>query len=94
MDYVTRLENYDAPDIANIAVGSELYEEAFFIYKKHEQHVNAISVLLSNIGNIDRAYEFAELVDKPEVWGKLAKSQLDTLRFKDAIGYFNFNMIL
>ena len=27
MDYINRLDNYDMPDIANIAVGSELYED-------------------------------------------------------------------
>ena len=32
----TRLDNYDAPDIANIAIGSELFEEAFAIFKKFE----------------------------------------------------------
>jgi clathrin heavy chain len=90
MDYITRLDNYDAPDIANIAAGSELYEEAFYIYKKHDQHANGITVLLSNIGNIDRAFEFAERVDKPEVWSKLAKAQLDTLRFKEAVGKIIF----
>ncbi|KAJ3191643.1 hypothetical protein HK101_007526, partial [Irineochytrium annulatum] len=85
MDYITRLENFDAPDIANIAVGSDLFEEALMIYKKYDQHVNAITVLISNIGNIDRAYEFAEKVDTAEVWSKLAKAQLDTERVKDAI---------
>ncbi|KAJ3401399.1 hypothetical protein HDU80_006064 [Chytriomyces hyalinus] len=85
MDYITRLENFDAPDIANIAVGSDLFEEAFFIYKKYDQHVNGISVLISNIGDLDRAYEFAERVDSSEVWSKLAKAQLDTLRFKEAV---------
>ena len=34
MDYIQRLNNYDMPDIANIAVGSELYEEALVIFKK------------------------------------------------------------
>merc|ERR1712241_1564634 len=29
MEYINRLDNYDAPDIANIAIGSQLYEEAF-----------------------------------------------------------------
>jgi clathrin heavy chain len=31
MDYINRLDNYDMPDIANIAVGSELFEEALVI---------------------------------------------------------------
>ncbi len=36
MEYINRLDNYDAPDIANIAIGSQLYEEAFAIFKKFE----------------------------------------------------------
>ena len=36
MEYINRLDNYDAPDIANIAIGAELYEEAFAIFKKFE----------------------------------------------------------
>jgi hypothetical protein len=86
MDYITRLDNYDAPDIANIAVASELFEEAFAIYKKYDQHVNGVSVLLSNLSNIDRASQYAERVDQPEVWSKLGKVQLDQLLFKEAIG--------
>ena len=27
MEYINRLDNYDAPDIANIAMRSQLYEE-------------------------------------------------------------------
>ncbi|KAJ3163550.1 hypothetical protein HDU86_000131 [Geranomyces michiganensis] len=85
MDYITRLDNYDAPDIANIAVGAELFEEAFAIFKKYEQHSDGIAVLLDNIGDLDRAYEFAERVDLPEVWSKLAKAQLDHMRVTEAI---------
>ena len=44
MDYINRLENYDMPDIANIAVGSELYEEALVIFKKAELHREAAKV--------------------------------------------------
>ena len=44
MEYVTRLENYDAPDIANIAITSELYEEAFVIFKKFDVNTSAIEV--------------------------------------------------
>ena len=36
MEYIDRLDNYDAPDIANIAIQSQLYEEAFAIFKKFE----------------------------------------------------------
>ena len=44
MDYVIRLDNYDAPDIANIAIGSGLYEEAFTVYKKFDVNTSAIQV--------------------------------------------------
>ena len=44
MEYITRLDNYDAPDIASIAIGSELYEEAFAIFKKFDVNTSAIEV--------------------------------------------------
>ena len=49
MDYITRLDNYDAPDIASIAINSELYEEAFAIFKKFEVHSSAMQVGVSNV---------------------------------------------
>ena len=44
MEYINRLDNYDAPDIANIAIGSELYEEAFAIFRKFDVNTSAIEV--------------------------------------------------
>lgn len=88
MDYVNRLDNYDAPDIANIAVGSELFEEAFVIFRKFKHHVSAISVLIDHINSIDRAREFAERVNEPEVYSKLGKAQLDRDLLKEAIESF------
>lgn len=44
MEYINRLDNYDAPDIANIAIGSELFEEAFAIFKKFDVNTSAIQV--------------------------------------------------
>ena len=49
MEYITRLDNYDAPDIANIAISSELYEEAFAIFKKFEVNTSAIQVNTTNV---------------------------------------------
>eukprot|EP01097_Dermamoeba_algensis_P005601 TRINITY_DN3557_c0_g1_i3.p1 TRINITY_DN3557_c0_g1~~TRINITY_DN3557_c0_g1_i3.p1 ORF type:complete len:1258 (-),score=303.09 TRINITY_DN3557_c0_g1_i3:145-3672(-) len=85
MDYINRLDNYDAVDIANIAVGSELYEEAFVIFKKFKHTVQAIEVLLDHLHNIERASEFAETVNDPEVWSKLARAQLDNNMVKQSI---------
>lgn len=44
MEYINRLDNYDAPDIANIAISNELYEEAFAIFKKFDVNTSAIQV--------------------------------------------------
>lgn len=85
MEYINRLDNYDAPDIANIAIGSELYEEAFAIFKKFEVNTSAIQVLLDHIGNLDRAYEFAEKCNESAVWSLLARAQLSAGMVKDAI---------
>ena len=46
MEYINRLDNYDAPDIANIAIGSELFEEAFAIFKKFDVNTSAIQVCI------------------------------------------------
>ena len=44
MKYINRLDNYDAPDIANIAISSKLFEEPFAIFKKFEVNTSAIEV--------------------------------------------------
>lgn len=85
MDYINRLDNYDAPDIAGIAINSELFEEAFAIYKKFDVNTSAIQVLIENIKNLDRAYEFAEKCNEPAVWSLLAKAQLSEGLVKEAI---------
>ncbi|KAL9558012.1 hypothetical protein MBANPS3_001112 [Mucor bainieri] len=85
MDYINRLDNFDASDVAEVCIGENLFEEAFVIYKKHSVDANAIDVLIDKIGDLDRAYEFAERADKPEVWSKLAKAQLEQMQVKEAI---------
>ena len=88
MDYINRLDNYDAPDIANIAIGSQLYEEAFAIFKKFEVNSSAVQVLIENVSNLDRAYEFAERCNEPAVWSQLGKAQLQQKMVKEAIDSF------
>ncbi|XP_077996054.1 clathrin heavy chain 1 isoform X2 [Glandiceps talaboti] len=85
MEYINRLDNYDAPDIANIAIGSELYEEAFAIFKKFDVNTSAIQVLIEHVKNLDRAYEFAERCNEPAVWSQLARAQLNEGMVKEAI---------
>ncbi|XP_064391416.1 clathrin heavy chain 1-like [Halichondria panicea] len=85
MEYINRLDNYDAPDIANICISSELFEEAFAIFKKFDVNTSAVEVLIEHVHNLDRAYEFAERCNQPAVWSLLAKSQLDGCLVKEAI---------
>ncbi|XP_051759546.1 clathrin heavy chain 1 isoform X1 [Ctenopharyngodon idella] len=85
MEYINRLDNYDAPDIANIAISNELYEEAFSIFKKFDVNTSAIQVLIEHIGNLDRAYEFAERCGESSVWSQLAQAQLQQSLVKEAI---------
>lgn len=88
MEYINRLDNYDAPDIANIAINNQLYEEAFAIFKKFDVNTSAIQVLIDNVNNLDRAYEFAERCNEPAVWSQLAKAQLQQGLVKEAIDSF------
>ena len=90
MEYINRLDNFDGPEIAKIAISEqyELFEEGLVIYSKFakqaasdaqrtELHVAAIGVLVDLMHNNDRAKEFAERVNEKEVWSRLAKAQLD-----------------
>merc|ERR1719199_1054147 len=88
MDYINRLNNYDMPDIANIAVGSQLYEEALVIFKKAELPREAAKVLIDYIKSIERATEFADKVDVEEVWVMLGKAQLAEMLVKECIVSF------
>jgi clathrin heavy chain len=85
MEYINRLDNYDAPDIANIAINNQLYEEAFAIFKKFDVNTSAIQVLIEHVVNLDRAYEFAERCNEPAVWSQLAKAQLQKGLVKESI---------
>lgn len=85
MDYVHQLSAYNGDEIANMCVSVGLFEEAFEIYKKKNSHTAATQVLVEHIVSIDRAQAYAEQVELPEVWGTVAKAQLDGLRISDAI---------
>lgn len=90
MDYLNRLDNFDGPDIAKIAISDQykLYEEAFFIYKKFEKGEDAINVLINNIEEIPRAVEFANYWDKPEVWTILGQALLTDGQITESIDAF------
>lgn len=85
MDYIHQLSEFNSDEIAGMCISVGLYEEAFEIYKKVDNHAEATNVLVEHIVSIDRAQEYAERVELPEVWSKVAKAQLDGLRISDAI---------
>ena len=58
-DYIHRLDNFDGPAVGEIAVGYEMFEEAFEIYKKFGLKTQAIKVLLEHQEDLDRALEYA-----------------------------------
>lgn len=64
MDYINRLDNYDAPDIANIAINNQLYEEAFAIFKKFDVNTSAIQVCMQNYHNKLRTVSKIVLIQK------------------------------
>ena len=101
MNYIQQLSAYSPEDIASQCIELGMYEEAFEIYKKHDNHVEATDVLVSHIVSIDRAQEYADRVDIPEVWSKVAKAELDGLRISDSIASYiraqdpsNFNEVI
>ncbi|KAG9645104.1 clathrin heavy chain, partial [Aureobasidium melanogenum] len=84
-NYIQTLSEYSPEDIATQCIEVGMYEEAFEIYKKHGNHTAATDVLVDHVVSIDRAQEYAEQVDTPEVWSKVAKAQLDGLRVSDSV---------
>jgi len=87
MDYINRLDNYDGPEIAKIALGDpyNLYEEAFLIYKKCNLQAEAMETLLGNVQSMERAQEFAARCGDATVWYKLGKAQLGHAQVAEAI---------
>ena len=85
MEYIHQLSAFHAEEIANVCISQGLFEEAFEIFKKEDSHIAATNVLVDHIVSIDRAQEYAERVELPEVWSKVAKAQLDGLRISDSI---------
>lgn len=83
--YIQNLDAYSADDIAQQCIEVGLFDEAHAIYKKDNNHVASVNVLVEHIVSIDRAQTYAEQVDQPEVWSVVAKAQLDGLRVTDAI---------
>lgn len=90
MDYINRLDNYNGNEIAAACLKDEyqLYEEAFVVYKKFNQPIDAMKVLLEKINALERAADYAEKTNQPEVWTELAIAYLNKEMFPEAVGAF------
>ncbi|CAF1384603.1 unnamed protein product [Adineta ricciae] len=75
MDYINRLENFDASNIGEIATSAALYEEAFAVYKKFKMNTLAMKVLINNINDLNRAKEFAQQCNDSDLWSLLPNAQ-------------------
>lgn len=82
---IERLDKYNVDEIAKICKDQDLNEEAYEVYVKHDMLPEALEVLTDHIMSLDRAADFAEKYDKPELWSALAKAQLNGLRVSDAL---------
>lgn len=85
MEYIRRLDNYDGEDVAQVAIGEELFEEAFAIHQKFEQHAQAIVVLLDHMKDFDRAEDYALKVESRDVWSSLGVKQLEAGRMASGV---------
>ena len=90
MDYINKLDNYDHLSIAEVAAKEEyqLYEEAFTIYKKMDHHLDATRILLDKIDSIERASEYADRINLPDVHSLLAGKYLEQKMLVPAIESF------
>ena len=87
-EYTHRLDNFDGPAVGEIAVGYELFEEAFEIYRKFGLKEQAIRVLLDHMEDLDRAHEFATKLDEPGVWSELGHAYLKAGQLGEAVAAY------
>jgi len=88
MDYVNRLDNYNAPKLAQKAIEAGLFEEALAMYNKVGNNDEAMEVLLTKIKDLSRAQIFAEKIGQPAVWSRLGQAYLMAEQVGDAIKCF------
>ncbi|ONH73525.1 Clathrin heavy chain [Pichia kudriavzevii] len=84
-NYIEKMDAYNPDEVAPICIENQLYEEAFQIYDKFENHTAAMKVLVEDIMSLDKGEEYAEKLEKPEIWSQLAEAQLNGLRIPESI---------
>ena len=88
MQYINRLDNYDAMEIANLAISSRLHDEASAIVKKFKFDSSAVKELIETVSNLEIACDFAKQCNEPFVWSQLGQAQLQENMVKEAIESF------
>ncbi|KAG7890259.1 hypothetical protein KL907_004218 [Ogataea polymorpha] len=86
--YIEKLDAYDPDEVAPLCIENGLQEEAFEIYNKFERYTEAMKVLLEDIMSLDRGEDYAEKLEKPELWSQLGAAQLNGLRIPEAINSY------
>ena len=88
MTYVTRLNDYTWEKICEHLIQAQLYDEAIASYKKFNQNVEAVKVMLNCKNSIQAAADWAQHCDEPAVWGEVGRAQLKEGLIVDAIESF------
>lgn len=86
MNYIEKLDKFDAEEIAPLCIENQLYEEAFEIYDKFELRNLAMKVLVEDVMSLDRGEQYANKhSEDSELWYQLGNAQLNGLRIPEAI---------
>ncbi|ODV87673.1 hypothetical protein CANARDRAFT_4993 [[Candida] arabinofermentans NRRL YB-2248] len=85
MSYIEKIDAYDPEEVAPLCIEAGLNEEAFAIYDKFEMYSEAMKVIVEDIMSLDRGEDYAEKLDKPEIWSQLGAAQLNGLRIPESI---------
>ena len=75
--YIEKLDKFDPAEIAPLCIDNGLNEEAFEVYDKFEMRTDAMKVLVEDIVSLDRAEQYAEKYDTPELYYQLGTAQLE-----------------
>lgn len=87
-NYIEKLDAYNPDEVAPICIENHLFEEAFEIYNKYDNYKLAMKVLVEDIMSLDRGEQYAEKLDKPEIWSQLGEAQLNGLRIPESINSY------
>lgn len=88
MNYITRLNDYSYEKICEHLLREQLYDEAIAAYKKFNQNVEAVKVMIEYKHDITAAADWATHCNDPHVWSEVARAQLAEGLIADSISSF------